>query len=103
MTYPLPARSSIWHRSSRSGRASAARADEPAGAPSGTYDVAIAGAGLVGLSTAILLAEAGCRVAVLESRTVGAGTTGNSTAKISLLQGSRLSGIRSTHGAELTE
>ncbi|MFI7481339.1 FAD-dependent oxidoreductase [Kocuria sp. M1R5S2] len=72
-------------------------------APSGTadefvpgahYDTVVAGAGLTGLTTAVLLARAGQRVAVLEARTVGAVTTGNTTAKLSLLQGTTLSQIR---------
>lgn len=54
---------------------------------------AVVGAGLTGLTTAVLLARAGVSVAVLEGRTVSAGTTGASTAKISLLQGTRLSTI----------
>jgi glycine/D-amino acid oxidase-like deaminating enzyme len=57
------------------------------------YDVVVAGAGLTGMVTALLLARSGCRVAVLEARYLGAGTTGNTTAKVSLLQGTRLSQI----------
>ncbi|WP_435531187.1 FAD-dependent oxidoreductase [Ruania suaedae] len=64
------------------------------------YDVAVVGAGLMGLSTAVMPARHGARVIVLEAREVGAGTTGGSTAKISLLQGTRLSAIVSRHPAE---
>lgn len=45
-------------------------------------DAAIVGAGIVGLTAAIQLAEAGLSVAVLESRRVGRQVTGRSTAKI---------------------
>lgn len=54
-------------------------------------DDLVAGAGLTGLVTALLLARSGRRVAVIEARHVGAGTTGNTTAKLSLLQGTKLS------------
>jgi glycine/D-amino acid oxidase-like deaminating enzyme len=62
--------------------------------PDEPLDVVVVGAGLTGLVTALLLARAGCRVAVVEARHVGAVTTGNTTAKLSLLQGTRLSRIR---------
>jgi glycine/D-amino acid oxidase-like deaminating enzyme/nitrite reductase/ring-hydroxylating ferredoxin subunit len=61
------------------------------------YDVAVVGAGLTGLATALLLARAGRQVAVLEARWVGAVTTGHSTAKVTLLQGTRLSTIVANH------
>ena len=61
--------------------------------PGAHYDTVVAGAGLTVLTTAVLLARAGQRVAVLESRSVGAVTTGNTTAKLSLLQGTTLSQI----------
>jgi glycine/D-amino acid oxidase-like deaminating enzyme/nitrite reductase/ring-hydroxylating ferredoxin subunit len=66
-------------------------------------DVVIVGAGLAGLATATLLARAGKTVAVLEAREVGAVATGNTTAKLSLLQGSVYSGIRSHAGDEALE
>ena len=66
---------------------------------SGTYDTIVIGAGLTGLVTALLFARAGRSVAVLESRRIGSGTTGRSTAKISVLQGTRLSEIVQRHGS----
>jgi len=76
------------------------RRTPPAVAPNsveGSYDVVVVGAGLTGLVTALLFARAGCTVAVVEGRQVGAGNTGNTTAKISLLQGTRLSQIAKRH------
>ncbi|MCV7313785.1 FAD-dependent oxidoreductase [Mycobacterium paraffinicum] len=64
-------------------------------------DVIVVGAGITGLMTAVLLARAGKDVLVLEARTVGACATGNTTAKISLLQGTHLSKILPRHGREL--
>jgi glycine/D-amino acid oxidase-like deaminating enzyme/nitrite reductase/ring-hydroxylating ferredoxin subunit len=59
----------------------------------GHLEVLVVGAGLTGLSTAVLLARAGRRVGVVEARTAGAVTTGSSTAKVSLLQGTTLSSM----------
>lgn len=56
-------------------------------------DDLVVGAGLTGLVTALLLARAGRRVAIIEARHVGAVTTGNTTAKLSVLQGTKLSRI----------
>jgi glycine/D-amino acid oxidase-like deaminating enzyme len=66
-----------------------------------TADVVVVGAGITGLITAVLLARAGKKVLVLEARSVGAGTSGNTTAKISLLQGSKLSKMSARHGNAL--
>src|SRR5215203_1437040 len=65
------------------------------------YDDVVVGAGLTGLVTATLLARAGRRVAVLEARHVGAVTTGNTTAKLSLLQGTMLSNIIRHHSEKV--
>ncbi|KAA1433044.1 FAD-dependent oxidoreductase [Mycolicibacter arupensis] len=64
-------------------------------------DVVVAGAGITGLMTAVLLARAGRQVLVLEARTVGACATGNTTAKISLLQATQLSRILAKQGKDL--
>lgn len=63
----------------------------------GHYDIVVAGGGLSGLLAGLLLARSGRRVAILEARKIGDGTTGRSTAKVSLLQGRRLSTIQ-RHG-----
>lgn len=70
-------------------------------APGQPYDTLVAGAGLTGLTTALLLARQGQRVGLLEARSVGAVTTGNTTAKLSLLQGTVLARIRQRHGDEV--
>jgi glycine/D-amino acid oxidase-like deaminating enzyme/nitrite reductase/ring-hydroxylating ferredoxin subunit len=59
--------------------------------PGSSYDTVVAGAGLTGLVTALLLARSGQNVLVLEARYPGAVTTGNTTAKVTLLQGTFLS------------
>jgi glycine/D-amino acid oxidase-like deaminating enzyme len=64
-------------------------------------DVVVVGAGITGLTTAVLLARAGRQVTVVEAFRVGAGATGNTTGKVSLLQGTKLSRINAKHGREV--
>ena len=63
-------------------------------------DVVVVGAGLTGLSTAVRVAQLGMEPLVIEARRVGSGTTGRTTAKVSLLQGATLQRIRSQAGEE---
>ncbi|MFF7291286.1 FAD-dependent oxidoreductase [Microbacterium sp. NPDC008134] len=77
-------------------------------APSGTpfepgthHDVVVVGAGLTGLTTAVMLIRAGLDVAVVESGEVAQLATGGNTGKLSLLQGQRLAEIRRHHPASL--
>ena len=63
-------------------------------------DVAVLGGGIVGVAAAHYLAEAGHSVALLEARTVGSGVTGNSTAKLSALQGTIYSKLLAKHGED---
>lgn len=50
-------------------------------------DVAVLGAGIVGLSAALELSRAGADVVVLEARRIGAGASGYTTGKLSSLNG----------------
>jgi glycine/D-amino acid oxidase-like deaminating enzyme/nitrite reductase/ring-hydroxylating ferredoxin subunit len=63
-------------------------------------DVAIAGAGIVGVTTALLLKRAGLRVALLDMDRIGHGVTGYTTAKVSSTQGLKYQQIESSHSEE---
>ena len=65
--------------------------------PGSSYDTVVVGAGITGLATALMLTQAGRKVLVLEARHIGAVNTGNTTAKLSLLQGTALSHIRNQY------
>lgn len=64
------------------------------------FDHVVVGGGLTGVTTALLLARGGASVALLEARTLGAVATGNTTAKLSLLQGTHLSSIAKKHSRD---
>jgi glycine/D-amino acid oxidase-like deaminating enzyme/nitrite reductase/ring-hydroxylating ferredoxin subunit len=65
------------------------------------HEVIVVGAGIIGLSTALVLAERGVDVAVIEARRPGAGTTTRSTAKVTLQQSTMLGKITATHGPQV--
>ena len=69
--------------------------------PGKHHDVIVVGAGITGLSTALMLVRAGLDVAVLEAKEVGNLATGGNTGKLSLLQGTVLSTLRRHHPASL--
>jgi glycine/D-amino acid oxidase-like deaminating enzyme/nitrite reductase/ring-hydroxylating ferredoxin subunit len=63
-------------------------------------DVVVAGGGITGLTTALLLAREGRSVVLLEATRIGSGSTGNSTAKITSQHGTTYARIRRTHGSD---
>lgn len=65
-----------------------------------TADVVVVGAGITGLTTALLLSRAGKKVVVVEARHLGACATGNTTGKLSVLQGSKLANVAGKHGTD---
>ena len=66
-------------------------------------DVAIIGGGITGLTTALLLAEAGKKVVVLESLLVGGGTTGHSTGNLYFTIDQVFSALRSKYDTETVQ
>ncbi|MGI0519600.1 FAD-binding oxidoreductase, partial [Microbacterium maritypicum] len=76
----------------------------PAGSPfepGALHDVVIVGAGITGLSTAVMLTRTGLDVAVIDAGGIAQLATGANTGKLSLLQGAQLATIRRHHPAAL--
>jgi glycine/D-amino acid oxidase-like deaminating enzyme/nitrite reductase/ring-hydroxylating ferredoxin subunit len=63
-------------------------------------DVVVVGGGIAGITTALLLKRDGARVAVVEAARIAGGVTGCNTAKVSALQQTIYSTVRSLHGEE---
>jgi glycine/D-amino acid oxidase-like deaminating enzyme/nitrite reductase/ring-hydroxylating ferredoxin subunit len=63
-------------------------------------EVAVLGGGIVGITTALLLAEEGVDVVLLESGRLARGVSGYTTAKVTSQHGMIYSRLRSKHGAE---
>jgi glycine/D-amino acid oxidase-like deaminating enzyme/nitrite reductase/ring-hydroxylating ferredoxin subunit len=63
-----------------------------------TVDVAVVGAGITGITAAVLLKRAGKTVAVIDSRRIVHGATGYTTAKVTSGHGSRYRKIRQAFG-----
>lgn len=61
-------------------------------------DVAIVGGGITGVTLAMLLAEAGKSVALLEARSIGHGSTGNATGNLYAVLAEGLAGIAERWG-----
>jgi glycine/D-amino acid oxidase-like deaminating enzyme len=76
-------------------------AESPQPEPDSAYDVVVVGAGITGLSTALFLAEAGARVAVLEADQVCSGVTAHTTAKVTSLHGLAYAGLARNRGPEI--
>ena len=72
-----------------------------AGLPRERVDVVVVGAGITGLSTALMLLRAGRSVIVVEASEVAALATGGNTGKASVLQGAKLQRIRGSHSARV--
>ena len=65
-----------------------------------TVDVAVLGAGITGTTAALLLSQAGVKVALIEAGRVGRGVTGYTTAKVTSLHGLTYAKLASSLGEE---
>ncbi|MDT0643911.1 FAD-dependent oxidoreductase [Zunongwangia sp. F363] len=66
-------------------------------------DIAIVGGGITGISTAQLLSERGYKVAVLEAKRVGKGTTSHSTGNLYVIIDQLLSSLKSKYNEEIVK
>ena len=64
-------------------------------------DVAVVGAGITGVTTALLLKQEGLRVVLLESSRVAHGATGYTTAKLTVGHGTVYRKLVEAHGTEV--
>jgi glycine/D-amino acid oxidase-like deaminating enzyme len=64
-------------------------------------DLAVIGGGWVGLQTALLAQRDGARVAVVEASSIGSGTTGYSTAKLTSQHGLIYADLLNRHGTDV--
>lgn len=69
--------------------------------PGARHDVVVVGAGLTGLSTAVMLVRKGLDVVVIDAGEVGELASGANTGKLTLLQGQTLARIRRHHPTSL--
>ena len=90
---------SLWAATAPDGPAYPAL-DAGTAAPSAgtTVDVAVVGAGITGLSTALALLERGATVRVLEAGRLCSGVTAYTTAKVTSLHGLTYAGLARSHG-----
>jgi glycine/D-amino acid oxidase-like deaminating enzyme len=66
-------------------------------------DVAVVGGGITGLTVAYLCKRAGLKVAVLEKDSIGSGTTGNTTGKVTSQHGFTYKSLKEQHGRKTAE
>jgi len=63
-----------------------------------SVDVLVVGGGITGITTAYLLKEAGCRVAVIDQQSIGGGETAHTTAHLTMVTDARLHELVKTIG-----
>lgn len=86
---------SLWTRTS-------VLTDEPPLSEELEVDVVVVGGGITGLTAALLLLTAGARVAVLEARKLGSGTSGYTSAHLTAALDTRYHQLESKFGREAT-